>query len=139
MTVTDAGPLVALIDADEPDHDACRYALSRLALPLVTTWPAFTEAMYLLSRAGGPRGREALWRLVSTGRLVLADLSEAAVERSERLMTTYADLPMDLADATLVALAEERGQRRVFTLDSDFTVYRLHGRHPFETVPPLTT
>lgn len=135
MTLTDAGPLVALIDADEPDHEACRSALTRLVLPLVTTWPAFTEAMYLLSRAGGPRGREALWRLVSTGRLVLADLPRTAVERSARLMAKYADLPMDLADATLVALAEERGQRRMFTLDSDFEVYRPHGRGRFETVP----
>jgi predicted nucleic acid-binding protein len=50
-------------------------------------------------------------------------------------MTRYADLPMDLADATLVALAEERADRRVFTLDSDFQVYRLHGRKRFEIVP----
>ena len=135
MTLTDAGPLVALIDADEPDHEACRSALTGLALPLVTTWPSFTEAMYLLSRAGGPRGREALWRLVSSGRLVLADLSAAAVERSAWLMAKYADLPMDLADATLVALAEERGQRRIFTLDSDFRVYRINGRGRFETLP----
>ncbi len=135
MTLTDAGPLVALIDADEPDHEACRSALTGLALPLLTTWPAFTEALYLLSRAGGPRGREALWRLVSTGRLVLADLSEPAVQRSARLMAKYADLPMDLADATLVALAEERGQRRIFTLDSGFEVYRINGRGRFETVP----
>lgn len=135
MTLTDAGPLVALIDADEPDHEACRSALKGLVLPLVTTWPAFTEAMYLLSRAGGPRGREALWRLVSTGRLVLADLSAAAVERSAWLMAKYADLPMDLADATLVALAEERGQRRMFTLDTDFRVYRINGRGRFETLP----
>ena len=135
MTLTDAGPLVALIDADEPDHEACRSALEGLALPLVTTWPSFTEAMYLLSRAGGPRGREALWRLVSSGRLVLADLSAAAVERSAWLMAKYADLPMDLADATLVALAEERGQRRIFTLDSDFRVYRLNGRGRFEILP----
>ena len=91
--------------------------------------------MYLLSRAGGPRGREALWRLVSSGRLVLADLSAAAVERSAWLMAKYADLPMDLADATLVALAEERGQRRIFTLDSDFRVYRLNGRGRFEILP----
>jgi len=135
VTLTDAGPLVALIDADEPDHEACRSALTGLALPLLTTWPAFTEALYLLSRAGGPRGREALWRLVSTGRLVLADLSEPAVQRSARLMAKYADLPMDLADATLVALAEERGQRRIFTLDSGFEVYRINGRGRFETVP----
>lgn len=135
MTLTDAGPLVALVDADEPDYEVCRTVLAHLRLPLTTTWPAFTEAMYLLSRAGGPRGREALWRLVLTNRLHVVDLSRSAVERSAELMTTYADLPMDLADATLVVLAEERGARRVFTLDGDFQVYRLHGRQRFEVVP----
>lgn len=135
MTLTDAGPLVALVDADEADHEVCRAALGQLELPLATTWPAFTEAMYLLSRAGGAAGREALWRLVLTDRLGVLDLSRSAVERSAELMATYADLPMDLADATLVAVAEERGTRRVFTLDSDFQVYRLHGRQRFDVVP----
>ena len=50
-------------------------------------------------------------------------------------MAKYADLPLDLADATLVALAEERGDRLVFTLDSDFQIYRMHGRQRFEIVP----
>lgn len=135
MTLTDAGPLIAIIDADEPDHAACVEALDDLALPLVTTWPAFTEAMYLLARAGGIEGQRPLWRLVQTGRLVIAELSRSAVERSARLMDQYADRPMDLADATLVALAEEQGDRRIFTLDADFHVYRLRGRHSFETVP----
>lgn len=91
--------------------------------------------MYLLSRAGGSAGRDALWRLVLTCRLDVLGLSPSAVERSAELMSTYADLPMDLADATLVALAEERGHRRVFTLDSEFQVYRLHHRQRFELVP----
>ena len=135
MTLIDAGPLVALIDADEVDHELCRLVLAGLPLPLLTTWPAYAEAMYLLARTGGRAGREALWALALSGRLDIADLSRAAVERSSRLMAKYADLPMDLADATLVALAEERGDRRVFTLDSDFRVYRLHDRQRFEVVP----
>jgi predicted nucleic acid-binding protein len=135
VTLTDAGPLIALIDADEQDHEACLQALDELALPLVTTWPAFTEAMYLLGRAGGIKGQQALWRLVHTDRLVIADLSPAAVVRSAHLMEKYVDRPMDLADATLVAYAEEHGHRIVFTLDSDFGVYRLRGRQRFETVP----
>jgi predicted nucleic acid-binding protein len=102
---------------------------------LVTTWPAFTEAMYLLARAGGIQGQRALWRLVHTGRLIVADLSGSALERSARLMDQYADRPMDLADATLVAFAEEHGHRRIFTLDSDFHVYRIRGRQRFEVVP----
>lgn len=135
MTLTDAGPLIAVIDADEPDHQSCLDALAHLPLPLVTSWPAFTEAMYLLSRAGGSAGRDALWTLVRTGRLVIADLSPAAVERSARLMEKYADRPMDLADATLVALAEERGERRIFTLDADFQIYRYRGRQRFDVIP----
>jgi predicted nucleic acid-binding protein len=50
-------------------------------------------------------------------------------------MAKYADLPMDLADATMVALAEQRRERRIFTLDDDFRVYRLHGRQHFEIIP----
>jgi predicted nucleic acid-binding protein len=137
VTLTDAGPLIAIIDGDEPDHDSCLEALDQVALPLITTWPAFTEAMYLLARAGGHQGQSALWRLVRTGRLVVADLSSSAVDRSARLMDQYADRPMDLADATLVALAEEQGHRRIFTLDSDFHMYRSRGRQRFEVIPHL--
>lgn len=135
MTLTDAGPLVALIDADEPDHEVCRATLAHLELPLVTTWPAFTEAMYLLSRVGGSIGSGALWALVLSDRLRVADLSRSGMERSAKLMSKYSDLPMDLADATLVAFAEEHSDRRIFTLDRDFQVYRLHGRQRFDVVP----
>lgn len=135
MTLTDAGPLIALIDAGEPDHDRCRAVLSEVQLPLVTTWPAFTEAMYLLGRAGGWPGQQALWRLVLRDDLELAPASPEATRRAARLMERYADRPMDLADATLVALAEERGLKRIFTLDSDFHVYRLHGRGRFDVLP----
>jgi len=65
----------------------------------------------------------------------LADLSSSAVERTAKLMERYADGPMDLADATLVALAEEQNDRRFFTLDSDFHVYRIRGRQRFEVIP----
>jgi len=136
VTLTDAGPLIAIIDADEPDHDVCLNALEDLALPLVTTWPAFTEAMYLLGRAGGIVGQRALWRLVQTERLSIAELSALALERSAQLMDKYADRPMDLADATLVAYAEAEGHRKIFSLDADFHVYRIHGRQRFDVIPP---
>ena len=67
--------------------------------------------------------------------LEIGDLSPEAIDRARLLMDKYKDVPMDLADATLVALAEERGLRRVFTLDSDFQVYKLRGRTSFEIVP----
>lgn len=135
MTLTDAGPLIALIDADEADHERCREALDKLRLPLLTTWPAFTEAMYLLGRAAGWKGQNALWRLLLRDDLVVAGPSAEANARAARLMEIYADRPMDLADATLVALAEERDTNRIFTLDTDFHVYRFKGRRRFEVVP----
>jgi predicted nucleic acid-binding protein len=135
LTLTDAGPLIALIDADEQDHERCKSALKTIRLPMLTTWPAFTEAMYLLGRAGGWRGQEALWQLVRREDLLIATPSPAAIERTARLMERYSDRPMDLADATLVALAEERGLTRIFTLDDDFHIYRITGRRRFEVVP----
>ena len=135
MTLADAGPLIALIDADEPDHDRCRATLDELRMPLITTWPAFTEATYLLGRAAGWAGQHALWRLVQREDLVVVAPSATSTARAARLMETYADRPMDLADATLVALAEERDTNRIFTLDSDFHVYRFKGRRRFEVLP----
>jgi uncharacterized protein len=134
VTLTDAGPLVALVDADEADHRRCIDALAELSLPLLTTWPALTEAMYLLGENGW-RGQEPLWRMVLRDDLVLATLSREASERSARLMERYSDRPMDLADATLVAVAEELGLKRIFSLDSDFHIYRRHGRQHFEVLP----
>ncbi|MGH3502937.1 MAG: hypothetical protein ACRDQA_18895 [Nocardioidaceae bacterium] len=69
MTLTDAATLVALIDADAADHEVCALALGELQRPLVTTRPALTEAMHLLSRAGGTRGQQALWTLLFSERL----------------------------------------------------------------------
>jgi uncharacterized protein len=135
LTLTDAGPLIALIDADEPDHNRCRATLETISLPMLTTWPAFTEAMYLLSRAGGWPGQQSLWRIVLRGDLQLASPTPAGNARAAKLMERYRDQPMDLADATLVALAEERRLTRIFTLDSDFHIYRIDGRRHFEVVP----
>lgn len=126
---------MALIDAAEPDHDRCAAALRRLGRPLVTTWPVLTEAMYLLGAKAGWRGQDALWEFVARGQLEVAELSASARDRTRSLMEKYRDTPMAFADATLVALAEERGLRRVFTLDDDFTVYRFAGRRRFDLVP----
>jgi predicted nucleic acid-binding protein len=69
------------------------------------------------------------------GRLVLCDLSNPEVERMALLMDKYRDLPMDLADASLIVVAETQSLRRVFTLDNDFRVYRLADGSALEVVP----
>ena len=135
MTLTDTGPLVALLDADDPYHAECVAALHRLPPdPLLTTWVCLTEAMYLLSEVGGYRYQTALWNLCASGRLVLHTLTSAEADRMAALMTQYRDAPMDLADASLVATAESRSMRRVFTVDTDFYIYRLVDGSALEVV-----
>ncbi len=102
---------------------------------MVTTWPILTECMYLLGSRVGWVGQRALWRMLEQDALELAELSPAAIARSRELMEKYRELPMDFGDATLVALAEGRGTKRIFTLDAHFGVYRYRGREAFETVP----
>jgi predicted nucleic acid-binding protein len=133
--LTDAGPLVALLDRSEDSHARCARVLAGLAQPMLTTWPVFTEAMYLIGRVFGWPGQATLWRLVDRGALQLVELSGDGTTRMRVLMQQYRNVPMDLADASLVTVAEERRLRRIFTLDSDFHVYRLPRGQRFDVVP----
>lgn len=136
MTLIDTGPLVALLDEDDQHHNVCRLALRSLTPGvLMTTWPCFTEAMHLLNRVGGYRYKAALWNMYKAERLVLADLTHSEIERMAVLMEKYQDAPMDLADASLVALAESRSLRRVFTTDGHFRIYRLPDGSALEMIP----
>ncbi len=123
MILTDAGPLVALLHAGDRNHERCAAATKSLQGPMVTVWPAFTEAMYLLGFSWP--AQRALWSMLEEGALRLLPLGEADVPRMVELMRKYRDLPMDLADAALVRVAEREKLRRVFTLDRrDFSLYR---------------
>ncbi len=102
---------------------------------MLTTWPAFTEAMYLAGREGGWAWQAVLWRWVRAASLVLSEPTPTTLTRIPALMEQYQDLPMDLADASLVAVAEERRLQRIFTLDSDFHVYRLPDGRALEVLP----
>jgi uncharacterized protein len=127
--LVDAGPFVALIDRRDKHHARCVEALRAVTDPLVTVWPALVEAMYLLD---GWQEQAALWAMVEAGPIALAALGEEDVPRLRTLMAKYRDLPMDLADACLVHVAERDGYRRILTVDhTDFEVYHLSGRERF--------
>jgi predicted nucleic acid-binding protein len=133
MTLVDAGPLIAIIDADDQDHARCKEIMKKLRPPLITAWPVAAEAMYLL---GSFRAQDALWEMFLRGVLRLANLDHADLERMRDLMYKYRDLPMDLADAALVRLAERERIRRVFTLDRrDFVLYRPKHLRSLEILP----
>lgn len=124
--LTDTGPIVALFDEDDDHHSDCTAVLHRLPYgPLVTTWCCFTEAIYLLGGVGGYHFQQRLWRARRDGRITIVHLTDPEADRMDILMGQYANVPMDLADASLIALAESRSLRQVFTVDSDFYIYRL--------------
>jgi uncharacterized protein len=132
--LVDAGPLVALLDRSDDRHEEVVEALKGIHDPLVSVWPALVEAMYLLSFSW--RAQKALWELIETGTIRLLDLDEADIGPMKNLMEKYRDLPMDMADAALVRIAEREGIRRVLTLDHrDFSVYRLARKGSFTLLP----
>ncbi len=127
MILIDAGPLVALVDADDQHHAKCVAALKPLREPLATVWPPLVEAMYLLSDQ--PVAQEALWEMLERGAVLLLPFDSSDIPRTRELMRKYANRPMDLADAALIRVAEREGIRKIFTVDRrDFSVYRLHNR-----------
>src|SRR5262245_60388336 len=131
--LVDAGPLVALLDAADPDHEACVETLKKIREPLVTVWPALTEAMYLLGRSW--LAQKALWSRLETQALTLAALDERDAPRMRELMEQYRDLPMDFADAGLVRVAERESLAEIFTLDKKhFSIYRPGRRRRFSIV-----
>lgn len=135
MTLCDTGPLVSLVNARDKNHQVCVRALAQLSRPLLTTWPCFAEAMHLCYRNGGFPAQRALWQFVQNGVLQFHNSSDAEIARMQELMEQYRDTPMDLADASLVCAAETRGLTRIFTLDSDFYVYRLENGAALQIVP----
>jgi predicted nucleic acid-binding protein len=140
VILTDAGPLIALINRNDTHHGVCTSVTRQMpATQLLTTWPCFTEAMHILGNSGGHRFQRALWIMRATNSLVIHDLSADEVGRMEILMEKYRDTPMDLGDASLIAVAETRSARKIFTLDDDFRVYRLANGAALEMIPSPRT
>ena len=130
-TLVDTGPLVAWFDRSDQDHEACASFFLEHRGAFVSTWPVLTEVCHLIPAAMAPRFLE--W--VSLGGLSIAELSGSALELMASWIRQYGDLPMDLADASLLWLAHEHGLRRIATLDRrDFGVYRLPGGDQLENL-----
>ena len=129
---------MALIHADDRHHAACREILASIREPLASVWPVITEAMYLLGFS--PDAQDALWRLLERDAVKILPLDAADVPRMRELMRKYRDLPMDLADAAQVRVAEREGISRVFTIDRrDFELFRPRGVRRFTILPDDTS
>lgn len=134
MIIIDTGPIVALFDKDDQYHQVCVEILKGIKEPLITTWPVLTEAFYLLNFSW--RVQDDLWQFIQRGGLKIDLLEESVYPRIGELMKKYHDLPMQLADATLVVLGEEKKLSTVFTLDhKDFRIYKPKHKRRFTLLP----
>lgn len=135
MIIADTGFWVALANRADKHHELAAASLADLNEPLVTTWPVLTETCYLLLRYGVGSAQRKLIAAYGDGAFDVFELAREHIETIERHMKKYADQPMDLADASLVVLAEHLGHGRILSTDRfDFRTYRWKERKPFENL-----
>ena len=129
--LVDTGPLVAMLRRNDENHQLCRELAKEITRPLLTCWPVLTEAAYLLRY--DIRHVQALLRYVTEDELEVAELPpKETAEWCANFFSTYSDHEPQLADATLVYLAEQEEITDIFTLDRrDFSMYRLSDGRAF--------
>lgn len=132
--VVDTGPLVAFLDRGERYHAWTVEQVRTLNVPLLVCEPVLAEAMFLLS--GQAKAQDALYGLIVNGALRIAFQVREHLPALRALHNKYRDRPTSLADACVVRMAELFEHHLVFTLDSDFSVYRKNGREPLNLIFP---
>lgn len=135
MILADTGFWLALANRRDAHHARAKAALAKHRGPFVTTWPVMTETCHLLVTRLGAPAQLAFIRSGALGAFSVFALDRTHLPRIEVLMEKYRDLPMDLADASLVLLAEETGSGDILSTDTrDFGAYRWKNRKPFRNL-----
>ncbi len=129
----DTGPLVALLDRRDRFHAWATNQLFEQVPPLATCEPVLTEAAHLLRHVGG---EQALLEMVRRGLVTVSFRLSDEVMRLKKLMSRYDSVPMSLADACLVRMAEQHDDSAIMTLESDFRIYRKNGRQVIPVIMP---
>ena len=130
----DTGPLVSFLASGLRHHSWAVDQWKHLSPPLLTCEPVLTEAAFLLKREG--HEADALFALLERGVIRIAISVQNEQPDLRALMHRYRNRPMSLADACLVRLSEIHPIGEVFTLDSDFRIYRRHGNKVIPTLMP---
>jgi uncharacterized protein len=135
MIIVDTGFWLAIADERDSYHQQAKEALKRYDEPLITTWCVATETCHLLLRRKGIHAQTKFMKSLESGLFNVFNLEARHISRIAELMQKYADLPMDLADASLVILAEELNSGRIFSVDHrDFNTYRWKQTSPFKNL-----
>jgi predicted nucleic acid-binding protein len=124
--IADSGPLIALFDPSDRSRAAVERFLRSFKGGLLTSWPVLTEVCHMLGFSVDRQVDFLEW--VQRGAIEVHDLPGNAMETMIRATKTYRNVPMNLADASLLVLATETRLREILTFDSDFDIYRLPDR-----------
>ncbi len=132
--VLDTGPLVAFLDRHDPLHGWACGCIREFSDPMLTCEAVISEGLHLTEHCD--QAGQTVFEMLRSGGLLLAfDLGDH-LEAVAHLMAKYQDTPMSLADACLVRMSELHDRSRVFTLDSDFKLYRRNGRQAIPLIYP---
>ena len=132
--ILDTGPLVALLNRRDRYHEWARDRFAEIEPPLTSCEAVIVEACHLLR--GQPGGERIVLDVLRRGVVEIDFILGEEIVPVQELRTRYANVPMDLADACLVRMAELASGSVVLTLDSDFAIYRMHGRRVIPTISP---
>jgi predicted nucleic acid-binding protein len=136
VIVCDTGPLVAVLNADDMHHAACRSLLESEPGPLIVPAPILTEVCYLAASRLGPQAEAAFLDSLASGELQLEATTTGDLARMAELVLTYADFPLGAADASVIAVAERLDVTRVATIDyRHFRAVRPRHCDAFELLP----
>ncbi|MEM6830099.1 MAG: pilus assembly protein [Bacteroidota bacterium] len=131
----DAGPLIALFDKSDQYHQSAVSFLKTFEGQLFTTWPVITEVSHMLDFS--TKAQTDLLEWMSRGGLQLFPLDESSAYRLMALTKKFDDVPMDLADASLIIASEELNILEIASIDSDFYVYRTIRNDYLTNIFPL--
>ncbi|CAK8723189.1 PIN domain-containing protein [Candidatus Electrothrix aarhusensis] len=138
MVIADTGLWVALAYPKDRHHELAKQRLAELSEQnerMITTCAVMTETCHLLLARAGISAQQKFIEKYRQGVFSVFELNTEHSEPIAKLMRKYADLPMDLADASLVVLAEYLGHGRILSTDQrDFHTYRWKNHHPFENL-----
>ena len=133
-TIVDTGPLVAFFNKADYYHDWALMQFSSLRPPFRTCEAVISEVSFLLRNTKS--GPENLLELLERDLLIVSFDLQSEFSSVKSLMKKYNNVPMSLADACLVRMSEQISNSVIFTLDSDFRIYRRHGRNVIPLVIP---
>jgi len=131
--IVDSGPLVAFFNRNDRFHRWAKEKWAGIAPPLLTCEAVLAETCFRLRHL--PGGIRAVLELVNRGVIQTPFQLENEAQSIMSLISRYSDVPMSLAEACLVRMAEQHAQSRVLTLDGDFLIYRKNDRR---VIPVLT-